>query len=421
MIKKVLFVSDHGDPLAKLGGKQAGGQNNYVKQLALALEDKGLQIDVVTHWCDEAAPRVESFGKNCRVIRIEAGYKGFVSKNEMYTMLPAFYEELKASLPISSYDMVHTHYWLSGLIGKKLKEEFDLPFIHTSHSLGWAKEQATGIQDQRRMKAEKTILQTADQILATTNSEKQLIQKFVDSPSPIKVIPIGVDQAFKVRGSRTHSRKKLGYSSPLFVFAGRLEETKGIYTLLNAFQLLADKADKTYNPRLVIAGGEEDGIDPAAKLPYDTKLRKALKGIEDKVEFLGPQSQEQLSLLFNSATATIVPSFYESFGMVAAEAQACGSPVIASNVGGLKNVVQDGVTGLLVETKNAVDLAIAMEVIAINTLLAQRLSRQAIEVANRDFQWPAISNRINKMYEVVLGERSNTLISNRLGRDLSRR
>lgn len=138
------------------------------------------------------------------------------------------------------------------------------------------------------------------------------------------------------------------------------------------------------------------------------------------VEFIGPQSQEQLALLFNSATATIVPSFYESFGMVAAEAQACGSPVIASDVGGLKNVVQNGVTGLLVETENEIDLAIAMGVLSANTLLTERLSRQAVQIARKDFDWDSISNRINSLYEVIIGARSNAFVSNRFGRDAGR-
>ena len=417
MSKKALFISDHGDPLAKLGGKQAGGQNNYVKQLALALEDKGWQIDVATHWCDSSAPKIETFGNACRVIRLEAGHRGFVSKDEMYSMLPAFYEELKSTVNLESYDIVHTHYWLSGLIGKKLKKDFGLPYVHTAHSLGWAKEKATGVHDQRRINAEKVILKNADQILATTNNEKQLIKTFVESPSPIKVIPIGVDQAFKVRGNRTHLRRKFGYSNPLFVFAGRLEETKGIYTLLKAFQLLANKTGSTNTPHLVIAGGDVEAIDLETKLPKDEKLREAVKGIEDRVEFLGPQSQNELALLFNSATATIVPSFYESFGMVAAEAQACGSPVIASDVGGLKNVVQDGITGLLVETKNEIDLAIAMEVLSVNTLLTERLSRQAVQIARKDFDWDSISKRINSLYEVIIGARSNAFVSNRFGRD----
>lgn len=215
MIKKALFISDHGDPLAKLGGKQAGGQNNYVKQLALALENRGWQIDIVTHWCDAAAPQIEEFGKACRVIRIEAGHRGFVSKDEMYAMLPEFYKEMKNTLVLDSYDMVHTHYWLSGLIGKKLKEDFNLPFVHTSHSLGWAKAKATGIKDTRRIKAERAILKAANQIIATTKNEKQLIEDKIGSHSPIKVISIGVDQAFKVRGIRTHLRKSAGYELSL--------------------------------------------------------------------------------------------------------------------------------------------------------------------------------------------------------------
>lgn len=417
MIKKALFVSDHGDPLAKLGGKQAGGQNNYVKQLALALEKRGWQIDVVTHWCDASAPRIEKFGTACRVIRIEAGHKGFVSKDEMYTMLPAFYKEMKSTLNLSLYDLVHTHYWLSGLIGKKLKEEFGLPLIHTSHSLGWAKAKATGVTDARRIKAEKTILKTADQVIATTNNEKQLIQENLDSPSPIKVISIGVDQAFKVHGIRSHLRKKSGFEAPLFVFAGRLEETKGIFTLLSAFQILVNKIDVKFKPRLLVAGGEQNAIDSATRLPLDPKLREAVKGIEYYVEFLGPQSQEQLAMLFNIATATIVPSYYESFGMVAAEAQACGSPVIASDVGGLKNVVQDGITGLLVETKNEIDLGMAMEVLSVNSLLVERLSRQAVRIAKKDFDWDSISERIDSMYEVISNARSKAYISDRSGRN----
>lgn len=411
MNKKALFISDHGDPLAKLGGKQAGGQNNYVKQLALALEEKGWQVDVVTHWCDAAAPQIEKFGTTCRVIRVEAGHKGFVSKDEMYTMLPDFYKDMKNILALESYDMIHTHYWLSGLIGKKLKEDFNLPFVHTSHSLGWAKAKATGIKDVRRTKAERAILKAANQIVATTNNEKQLIEEKIASHAPIKVIPIGVDHAFKVRGIRTHLRKKAGYKMPLFVFAGRLEETKGIFTLLKAFQLLVKKNAPNFTPRLLIAGGEEDAIDPSTKLPLDDNLRKSLAGIEEYVEFLGPQSQDELAMLFNIATATIVPSYYESFGMVAAEAQACGSPVIASDIGGLKNVIQDGITGLLVDTKNEIDLAIAMEVLSINILLAERLSRQAERIAKKDFNWISISNRVNSMYEVIIRAQDKTYIS----------
>lgn len=189
---------------------------------------------------------------------------------------------------------------------------------------------------------------------------------------------------------------------------------------MKAFKLLAEKSGNRYTPELVIAGGEPDAIDAETGLPKDPELRKAVRGIEQHVRFVGPKNQEQLALLFNSATATIVPSFYESFGMVAAEAQACGSPVIASKVGGLKNVVEDGVSGLLVESQNEIDLAIAMEVLSVNSLLVERLSRQAVRIARKDFNWVSISKRINTLYEVIIRERSNTLASDRPGRNLSR-
>jgi D-inositol-3-phosphate glycosyltransferase len=417
--KKVLFISDHGDPLAKLGGVQSGGQNNYVRQLALALEKQGAKVDVITHWCDSDAPHIEIFGDKCRVIRITAGYKGFVSKNEMHDMLPAFYAEMKKLLPLHTYDIVHTHYWLSGLLGIKLKEEYGLPFIHTSHSLGIAKRKATGIFDEVREEAEKDILQAANNIIATTNNEKDLIQEFTPSPAPISVIPIGVAPSFKALYNRPQLRRQLGYTGPLVVFAGRLEETKGIHTLLEAFRLLLARGGAPERTKLVLAGGQVEAIDLERRQPLDEKLRQDIQGMEEHIEFVGPKSQEELALLFNAATVTVVPSYYESFGMVAAEAQACGSPVIASRVGGLQNVVNDGETGLLVEPKNAEDLSLAIESLISNDLLTQRLGKQATRLAMRDYQWPAISERIDNVYEEVLvnaAERDASL-GYRLGRD----
>lgn len=178
MHKKVLFISDHGDPLAALGSEQAGGQNNYVKQLALALENIGNQVDVLTHWVNPSEPQIETFGKNCRVIRIAAGTKEYVSKNEMLALLPDFYDEIEQLIDIRSYNLVHTHYWLSGLLGRYIKKYYELPWIHTNHSLGIAKESATGLIDPTRFFAERRILTSADNILATTKDEASLIQRF---------------------------------------------------------------------------------------------------------------------------------------------------------------------------------------------------------------------------------------------------
>ena len=400
MYKNILFISDHGDPLAPLGSEQAGGQNNYVKQLALALEEEGNRVDVITHWCNPLDPPVENFGNFCRVIRIAAGIKSFVPKNELYNLLPAFYEEMKTTLSLATYDLVHTHYWLSGLLGSFVKTDYQIPWIHTNHSLGIAKEKATGISEPVRLLSEKMILSTADFIVATTNTEKNLIDNFVEKPSPVQVIPIGVDRAF-----HPFHRNDEIFNKPYFAFAGRLQKTKGIYTLVNAFRLLVEKYNIHPSTKLLIAGGDSKCIDSHYHLPLDNNLRESIRGLEQRVDFIGAKTQKQLASLFNSATAVVVPSFYESFGMVAAEAQACGCPVIASKVGGLKDVVKNRITGLHIEKGNEHNLAQAMKTVLLNRNYTKKLGKSAADFAKREFNWSTLAKKMDVLYGGVIGEK----------------
>ena len=394
MCKKILFISDHGDPLAELGGKQSGGQNNYVKQLACALAERGLEVDVVTHWSDGDSPRIEPFGGSCRVVRIAAGRRGYVPKSEMVRLLPEFQREMHAILPLGDYDVVHTHYWMSGLIGLALKREFGIPLIHTSHSLGIAKAKATGVREEERLKAERQILEAADRVIATTPTEKDMILDYTEGRSTISVIPIGVDEAFEKKQAEPKTDR------PLFAYAGRFEKTKGILTLLRGFRLFLRHGTDAH---LILAGGATEDIDPKSGLPVQSKLRQAVAGIEDHVTFLGPLSQEELASLFTRATAAVVPSYYESFGMVAAEAQACGTPVIASEVGGLQDVVQDGRTGLLVTARNPAELSRALRKLAADRELADRLGKQAAQRAKALFSWPSVAKAVHEVYEVLHG------------------
>lgn len=393
MGKKVLFISDHGDPLAKLGGEQSGGQNNYVKQLALALDDKGIKVDCITHWSNPDVPKIEEFGENCRVIRISAGHKGYMPKTKMYRLLTTFYEEIKHTVPLESYDIVHSHYWLSGLLGLYIKDEYNKALVHTSHSLGAAKLEAQEKVEQRRLRAEKMILQGADRVIATTPSERDLIKKFAGTGVKIELSSIGVDPVFQPY------MKKWQFLPQTFAFAGRLEKTKGIYTLLEAFQTIHKQSKRP--PRLVIAGGDEKDINSITKLPLNSDMKEMIKGMESHVDFIGPQSQEELAEIFNMATSVIVPSYYESFGMVAAEAQACGTPVIASDVGGLKNVVAHRESGLLTEPKCSKQLAEAVNELANDSFLVKRLGTQAANRAHKYFNWDTIAKQMDKTYEVL--------------------
>ncbi|WP_067727477.1 glycosyltransferase [Oceanobacillus damuensis] len=393
MGKRVLFISDHGDPLAKLGGEQSGGQNNYVKQLALALDDKGIKVDVITHWSNPEAPKIERFGEKCRVIRIAAGHRGYMPKTKMYKLLPAFYEEIKKEVRLQTYDIVHSHYWLSGLLGLYVKKEFHLPLVHTSHSLGIAKVEAKLKAEKRRLNAEMMILQGADRVIATTPNESKLIRKFAGDDVKVEVSSIGVDPVFRPYASQKRA------VPPTFAFAGRLEKTKGIYTLLDAFGRVAKHSKR--KPRLVIAGGGENDVDLSTKMPLNPDFREMIKGMETQVDFIGPQTQEELSELFNGVTAVIVPSYYESFGMVAAEAQSCGTPVIASDVGGLKDVVSHRESGLLTEPKCPKHLSQAVKELSQDSLLVKRLGMQAAKRAREYFNWDEIALQIKKTYEVL--------------------
>lgn len=401
-IRKILFISEHGDPLAELGGGQAGGQNNYVKHLANYLSDRGLIIDIVTHWSNENAPQIEYFGKRCRVIRIAAGRKGFVPKAEIVNLLDNFYDEMKLLLNLYEYDVIHSHYWMSGLLGLALKEEFDIPLVHTSHSLGIAKEEVTEEREEKRLKAERKILRNANCVIATTPNEKEIIKNFAGKQSVVSVISIGVDKAFE---KTTFQKPPL---NPLFVYAGRFEENKGILTLLEAFKYFVKEEPEG---RLILAGGLKEDIDLETSLPIDTDLRHAVEGIEDRVTFLGSKSQPELASLFSKATAVVVPSYYESFGMVAAEAQACGTPVIASKIGGLQNVVQDGQTGILVPIEDSLTLAKTLKKLAENPYLAEKLGREAEKRACLLFSWSSIAKSVQDLYEVVYDEKNSIFVS----------
>ncbi|GKV70029.1 glycosyl transferase [Sporosarcina sp. NCCP-2716] len=405
MPKAICMISDHGDPLAPLGTSQAGGQNNYVKQLALALDARGHSVDVFTHWNSAETPQYETFGNRCRVIRVAAGNRGFVEKSDMIHLLPSFLNEMLQLQDFSRYDVLHTHYWLSGLLGEKLKKTYSTPWIHTSHSLAVAKEQATGLREPRRLKAEQLILSSADAVIATSLTEKALIQSSVRRSSPIAVIPIGVDSVFS---PGSHSMRR-----PLtFTFAGRLEETKGIFTLLRAFKLLT-YSDLLDTPvRLRIIGGDETQVDAVNRQALSPRLQEAVRGIEDRVDFLGCLPQDKLAVHFQDSLAVIVPSYYESFGMVAVEAQACGSPVIASKVGGLGDIVLDKKTGLQTAPGNVKELASSMGFLAKRPDVARQLGRTAAQFAKQNFNWSRIAKKVDKLYEGVAYAAQDTFVSN---------
>jgi glycosyltransferase involved in cell wall biosynthesis len=392
---KILFISVHGDPLARLGSAQAGGQNNYVKQITEALEQLGHQVDVATHWNNKKNRHVGHTGSNINVYRIAAGEHRFVKKDLLYDLLPRFFTELEESIDLKSYDVIHTNYWLSGLVGLMIRDKYRKPLVHTSHSLGAVKAKVTGEKNAVRLATEYKILQTADRVIATTNDEKKKILKMTAGNSKVSVVSIGVNEAFLLKGERRMPEQTR------FMFTGRLNQAKGIFVLLEAWANYLEKGDK--EARLIIAGGgPEDFNEQGCCVPRSAKLRLALDPVKDNVDVIGPKSQMELAELYRGCTALIVPSFYESFGMVASEGQASGLPVIASRVGGLKDVVSDHETGLLFKNKNAAALADCMHKLATDRELNLKMGQAAVQRALNVFNWQQISIELEKIYGQLL-------------------
>lgn len=406
---KVMIISVHGDPLAQYGSIQSGGQNVYVKELALTLDNMGINVDVFTHWSDSNAPQIEPLGLNSKVIRLSAGYKGFLSKHKMFRLLPRFIMEIeKYAGNLKVYSVIHSNYWLSGWVGMQLQKKWKIPRVHTSHSLGFVRKTGLGKdtkneQTELRLHTEKQLLLRADKVIATTPFEKDiLIKAYSVLPEDIVVIPCGVNtEVFTPLKNKIRIKNDLK-GKKIILFVGRFEENKGLEVLLEALvKLKNDNSDKTQASHLIIAGGDplalpEQDISPEKKRYLDYINRN---GISDLVTFVGPLDHKELRKYFSSADVTVVPSYYESFGLVAIEAMTCGCPVIASRTGGLQHIVRNGKTGLLVEPKDSGSLAEAISNLLTNQNKRTYMAKEAAVYA-RQYSW----KRIAKLTLDIYGE-----------------
>lgn len=411
---RICMISDHGDPLAPLGDSKSGGQNQYVYQLALHLGRLGHRVDVFTHWSRAEAPEVEPFGEGVRVIRIAAGRKGDLEKSDLYSRLDRFYSEMRAKIPSGKYDVVHAHYWMSGLLGLKLRGECGYPLVYTPHSLGMVKGLQTGQWDWERLWRERSVLVDADHVVVTTETERDLAREFCGKTpiGSVSVIPAGVAGHFfedpdpptaESRRPDAERDRDCGapfgsgrHPKPYVLYVGRLTTEKGLGVLMEAYSMWAARNPDV--PPLWIAGGDAYGRDWKRWSNNFRKLGRWREGDPKRIRYLGPVDNKRLPRLYRDAAMVVVPSWYESFGLVAAEAMAAGGVVIASDVGGLRHIVQDGVTGRLVPPKNPEILARVMEETWSCRDCRETYRRKGKSDARRRFAWPAIAQRVVDVY-----------------------
>jgi D-inositol-3-phosphate glycosyltransferase len=394
---RVAMVSEHASPLATLGGVDAGGQNVHVAALATGLARRGASVVVHTRRDDPSLPARVQMAPGVVVDHVDAGPAEPVSKDDLLPSMPRFARTLAECWRDDPPDVVHSHFWMSGMCAVHAAAPLRIPVVHTFHALGVVKRRHQGAADtspRERLGWEHTLLRAADRIAATCTDEVfELVRQGADLHK-ISVIPCGVDLGLFTPDGPAEPRGP----RPRIAVVSRMVERKGIGTAISA---LADIP----GAELVVAGGP-----PADMLPDDPEAARLLRlarseGVADRVHLRGRVARDRLPALLRSSDAVACVPWYEPFGIVPLEAMACGVPVIASTVGGLIDTVVDGVTGLHVPPRRPDRVAEAAGRILGDPALGRSLGEGGVERAASRYGWDSIAGATLGMYEQVRARR----------------
>jgi len=413
---RIAMLSYHTCPLAALGGKDTGGMNVYVRELTRELGRLGIQVDVYTRSQDEHAPHIShDLGYGNRVIHIAAGLEVPLPKPELAAHIPIFVDEVLAfaKQKMFNYDLIHSHYWMSGLAAKELQQAWDVPVVHMFHTLGLMKQRIARSDQEAdgdyRIQGERDVIAMANSLVAATQAElAQLQWLYGVEDHKISVIPPGVDTSHFYPIPPDEAKDFIGVpvKDRMLLFVGRIEPLKGIDTLIRAIAIMRQEGLLDYKHLCMSIIGGEPQADPETITEEMARLQALREehGLGDFVAFLGRREQDTLPYYYSAAEAVIMPSHYESFGMVALEAMSCGTPVVASLVGGLAFLVQDGVTGFHFQVGDAKSLSNHLATLINDRAAHKRMSQNAAALAS-DYAWEKIAARIAKLYRKVLQAR----------------
>jgi D-inositol-3-phosphate glycosyltransferase len=392
-----------------LGGRETGGMNVYLSELGRELGRLGNSVDVFTRFQDMETEQIQSLGDGARVIHLPAGPMAPYDKSKLANHVDQFVSGIRefAKREGTRYDLVHSHYWVSGLAGYRLQMAWGVPMVQMFHTLGHLKNKvAKDVADREadvRIRSERCIMEWADRIVAATPLDKaHMCWHYRADANKIAVIPAGVDIELFHPRDRAQVREQLGLpdlDTPILLFVGRIERLKGIDTLLESVAVVS-RTCAGRNLKVLIVGGGGQTEDENAELKRVVQLHRDLN-LEEQVEFVGSKPQEMLPLYYSAADITIMPSHYESFGMVAVESMASGTPVIASNVGGLSYTVKDGETGFLVPEENHFALAEQVHTLLKNPDLRLQMGEQAARHASQ-YSWRNIASEMVDLYDRLI-------------------
>lgn len=417
---RIAMLSYHTCPLATLGGKDTGGMNVYVRDLTRELGRQGIHVDVFTRSQDEHVPHVvHELGYGNRVVHIPAGPEEPRHKRDIANYIPEFAEGVRrfAAEKGIEYDLIHSHYWMSGLAAGRLSDAWGgTPIVHMFHTLGEMKNRVARSEDERagedRLNGERQVLRRANRIVVATIAElTQLRFLYRAEANKMTIIPPGVDTCHFYPIPADEAKQFLGLKpeNRMILFVGRIEPLKGVDTLIKSMSCLdAGLTSRDRPVHLAIIGGEPD-VNAEEMTEEMTRLQKMCDDlcVGGTVVFLGKRAQDTLPYYYSAAEVLVMPSLYESFGMVALEAMACGTPVIASEVGGLGYLVQDGVTGYTVPDSDPGALSDRLSILLRDGRLRAEMGERAAAYA-KEFGWEKIAAAIVKVYGEMIRRESRT-------------
>lgn len=405
--RMVAVIAAHSCPYSDVGGAENGGMSVYIRAVTGALAQRGVRSVIFTRKEYAAAPADLDVPPGCHLVHVSAGPEVSLGKSGLFYHLPDFYRGVNAWAREHDveFDLVHSHYWLSGWVGRRLSQAWGVPWVHMAHTLGRVKDrdrpEGANRESDQRIAVELEIARSCNRLVAPTAQEvDDLAYLYGADRSCIDVVPLGVDlERFQPREPEPlRSRLGLAAGEKVILFTGRLERLKGVETVIRALPALPGAAGR---PRLLVVGADSgNGVNEAGAYGGERARLEALSnelGVADQVTFLGAIDHAELPLYYSLASVCAVPSYSESFGLVALEAQACGTPVVASRVGGLAQVVSDGATGFTIPEHDPEIYAQRLGAVLTDPELRGRLGQAGVALASR-YSWDATATRLNAVY-----------------------
>lgn len=407
MKKRIAFISEHASPMAQLGGADSGGQNVYVAELAGQLVKKGYEIDVFTRWENSGLPQSINYHPGLRVIHIEAGPVDQIPKEELLPYMDEFTAGMLDFIQVErvTYDLIHANFFMSGLVAMNLNEKLNIPFVITFHALGRVRKMHQKEADrfpEERIMIEEQLVRKASLIIAECPQDKEdLINLYLADPDRICMVPCGFNpqEFFPMDKKLSRTALELDENDKIILQLGRMVPRKGVDNVIRSIPLLDDSLKQV---KLLIVGGDTE-------VP-DFNANKELKRLKDlatelnvagQVIFIGSREREQLKVYYDAADVFVTTPWYEPFGITPLEAMACATPVIGSEVGGIKYSVVDGKTGFLVPPNAPKVLADRISLLLNNKDLLSNMGEWALKHVCANFTWEMVADQISEQYENI--------------------